>query len=375
MNSRSTAFATPRRFFATGSGCSLSGKYDMTNVEQVEVIKGPISVLYGRLEPGGMVNYVTKKPLSQPMYAIEQQVGSFNMLRTIVDATGPIDEAGTLLYRIDAGYEDSESFRQFVDADRRIAAPSLLWKIGADTELLVQYEYFDNHSTPDNIGGIAFGDRPLDLPDSRNLAERTDFIDAEKHSTSATLTHAFSSEWRGDLRFDYIDNHEKDGGAYGDYVDDSAILADLLPRTIEGSQIGLGETVDQTAYSTALNLTGRFDALGARHTVLVGADYRSVDTDSVCCGIRGQLLSDISIFQPVHRVTVGPVEFVDYSGSNREQWQGYYAQDQLELPGQVHVLLGVRYDVIDNRDRLNHTPSGDDGATPPRGWNEAPITG
>jgi len=343
---------------------TLSGKYDVATVERVEVVKGPASVLYGRMEPGGMVNYVTKQPLDAPYYALTQQVGSFQTRRTTADLAGPLAADGDVAYRINAEYENSGSFRQFVDAKRTLFAPTVRWRIDPQTTLAFGYEYFDNQTTPDNIGLIAFDDRPLDMPIRRNLAEPTDFQDATKSTFDSTLTHEWDAAWRSVLHVNYVNNHEKDGGAWGDYVDDVAILADLLPRAIEGSNIGLAETVDQHALSWTLDTTAQMSWFGTRHTLLFGVDQRDVDGETLCCTMQGFMLDDISISAPVHRVTLGPAVFSDYSSSNEEIWDGYYVQNQIELPHGVFVLIGGRYDSVGNHDKYANTHNSEGGTTP-----------
>jgi hypothetical protein len=83
---------------------------DMANVQEVEVLKGPAAMLYGRLEPGGMINVITKNPLSTPHYSIQQQFGSYNLFRTTADATGPVLRDGSLLYRAIYSFFDSDQF-------------------------------------------------------------------------------------------------------------------------------------------------------------------------------------------------------------------------------------------------------------------------
>jgi iron complex outermembrane receptor protein len=84
---------------------------DLANVERVEVIKGPASILYGQLEPGGLVNVITKKPLDDPFYMLEARAGSFSSWRFALDATGPLVESKALLYRFNIAYENAKSFR------------------------------------------------------------------------------------------------------------------------------------------------------------------------------------------------------------------------------------------------------------------------
>ncbi|NJL42773.1 MAG: TonB-dependent receptor plug domain-containing protein [Pseudanabaena sp. SU_2_4] len=106
------------------------GPQETANLEQIEVIKGPSSVLYGQNEPGGLINLVTKQPLSKPFYDLQFQAGNFGLIRPSLDLTGPLDADGNLLYRLNLAYQRSNGFRDFqTDNERFFVAPVLKWKI------------------------------------------------------------------------------------------------------------------------------------------------------------------------------------------------------------------------------------------------------
>ncbi|MFN8009370.1 MAG: TonB-dependent receptor [Terriglobia bacterium] len=322
-----------------------SGKHDTANIEQVEILKGPASVLYGRIEPGGLINYVTKKPLPASHYSVGQEFGSYSLYRTTVDATGPIMKNDRVFYRINLAYENAASFREFVGGERWFIAPVLQWDIKPSTHLRVEWDHFDNKTTPDNIGLIAFGNRPLDIPRERNLGEPTDFQDAVENIVALTLSQSFKESWNWTGRYNAVISDERDGGSYGDYVTDDDIEAGILPRTIEGSQIGLAETFDQLTNAASTDLSGKFSTGALKHTLLMGGDYYHTSSNGLCCGINGLVLDDINIFAPVHGVTLGPVDPSLVSGSStRTKWYGVYLQDQIELPYHFRALAGFRYD-------------------------------
>src|SRR5882724_1138884 len=85
---------------------------DLANIDRAEIIKGPASLLYGRTEPGGLVNIITKQPLATPMLSLEQRMSSFGLQRTQLDAGGPLRSDGSLLYRFNAAWEHGASFRE-----------------------------------------------------------------------------------------------------------------------------------------------------------------------------------------------------------------------------------------------------------------------
>ena len=103
------------------------------NVERVEVLKGPASVLYGQFEPGGVVNYITKQPLSEPYYAGEFTIGSYDYYRPSIDISGPLNSERSLLYRLNVAYENFDSFVDFVNGETFSIAPVLTYKIGDTT--------------------------------------------------------------------------------------------------------------------------------------------------------------------------------------------------------------------------------------------------
>ncbi len=115
--------------------------FDPANIDQLEVLKSPAAMLYGRGQPGGMVNYVTKKGLNKPYYSLQQQFGTYDQYRTTVDATGPLDEAGTLSYRFNGSYQDMGSFKDFINDQRVFIAPTLSYKPNDRFEANFELEY------------------------------------------------------------------------------------------------------------------------------------------------------------------------------------------------------------------------------------------
>jgi iron complex outermembrane receptor protein len=99
----------------------------LVNIERVEVIKGPTATLYGNCDPGGTINLVTKKPLAKKEASIDVYGGSWNHFRVQGDVTGPLNKSKTLLYRLNAGYDKTNSFRYQHFAKSYEIAPSLTY--------------------------------------------------------------------------------------------------------------------------------------------------------------------------------------------------------------------------------------------------------
>ena len=96
-----------------------------TNIERVEVIKGPASATFASVDPGGSINLVTKKPLAQDRKEVSMSVGSFSTIRSTLDFTGPLNDSKTLLYRVNAAYQEARSYRDLVGNKSVLISPSM----------------------------------------------------------------------------------------------------------------------------------------------------------------------------------------------------------------------------------------------------------
>jgi iron complex outermembrane receptor protein len=141
---------------ALGAGTT---KQQVANLDRIEVLKGAGSILYGRSEPGGVINMVTKRPQAERYNSIQQQFGSFGLFRRLADSTGKITKDDTLLYRVNLSYENAGSYRDFVKTDDFFIAPSLTWNISDKTQVNVDAQYEHLNNTADS-GIPPMGNRP-----------------------------------------------------------------------------------------------------------------------------------------------------------------------------------------------------------------------
>ncbi|MGH2413607.1 MAG: TonB-dependent receptor plug domain-containing protein, partial [Microcystaceae cyanobacterium] len=174
---------------------------ETANLERIEVLKGPASVLYGNTDPGGVINYVTKQPLPEPFYSVELQAGSFGLVRPSVDLTGPLTSDRTLLYRLNTAYERGGYFRDFdQEVERFFVSPVLTWRIGDRTDLTLEFEYLDDER-PYDRGLVASGRGIADIPYDRILGELDDFKTVTQFVGRYSLEHRFSDNWTLRNRF------------------------------------------------------------------------------------------------------------------------------------------------------------------------------
>jgi len=312
---------------------------DFANIERVEFLKGPASVLYGSAAPSGTVNFITKKPIDDQFSRFDFQFGSFGLTRYTLDSNGYVTDGGALLYRINGAYEDAGSFRDFGHTERHVLAPSLRWVVGESTMLTWEVEVLG-----DRRGGTsgypAIGGDVLALPSSRFVGEpASDFRDGNDYRTSLVLEHRFDSDWSLSV-----------GAFTGIYDFAQSQTACFFPTPAPTHFVRDREFVDDQESSTSLivNLTGDMCLGGFQHRLLFGTEQVYFNSDSAFSqALMSELAYDVSNPIHVNPPTVFPPLFAASVPVFRQVRHGYYLQDLLELSEQWQVLGGVRLDDID----------------------------
>ena len=304
---------------------------DLVNVERVEVLKGPASVLYGQGDPGGLINLVTRKPSFTPETRIKAQAGTNDFYRMEVNASGPLDAAKTLAGRIaiagqtDAGFRDT-----FRDNRHTYISPTLRWEPSEFTTLDVGLEHTDLTSQFDR--GVIPQNGRISMKPERFLHEPWSHDDAQKTAAWWRLEHEVN-DWltlRQNTRWDESDKQR--------YVVDLRGLRDdgrsLRRRATDGQ-----ETI--RTLSMQFEAIARFTTGGLQHTALVGFEY--LDGMRNQSSFRSNDLADIDIYQPVYGAVPGAFSFSGGSEFDLET-QSLYLQDQIDLSSQWKLLVGARYD-------------------------------
>lgn len=315
---------------------NFQGISELGILERIEVLKGPASVLYGEIEPGGIINLVSKKPLAQPFYETELQVGSRELIRPRIDLTGPLTTDGRLLYRLNALYQHEQSFRDFeTDINRFAVAPVLHWKVGDRTDLTVSLDYI-REEKPADFGITQLGDGVAPVSRSFVTNNPDDSITTSYLSTGYSFEHRFSDNWKLRNGFRYINyNYGYSVLALPFIVLDADIIRFFA--TQEGSD---------RSYSLTTNVVGQFATGTIKHTLITGIDLNR--SESRIFTLFGDP-SPLNIFEPDYDLIPKPGRselppFADTrTTSNR---LGIYLQDQIYLLNNLILVAGLRYDTI-----------------------------
>lgn len=318
------------------------GYPELANIQQIEVLKGPAAILYGVSEPGGVINLVSEQPLSEPFYEANFELGNREQVAAGIDFSGPLDENGNVLYRLNAVYRDGAYFRDFdADVERAFIAPVVQWNISDRTDLNLFLEYSDDQR-PYDTGLVAIGDGVADIPFDRNLSQPEDINEATYFRTGYRFEHRFSDNWRFRNAFNYI--------AYNTLFESSFTLnVDEDTGDITRSYIQLDQP--SSTYEVQTNVVGEFSTGSIDHTVLLGVDYnRREDVGNIGRGFGTNFT--INIFDPVYGTVPQPdfsTEPIFFDSDTYTDAVGIYVQDQIDVLENLHILAGLRYDTVTQR--------------------------
>ncbi len=318
-----------------------TGYFEPAGMERVEVLKGAAAMLYGRTQPGGLVNYVSKKPLDKAHYSLQQQFGSYDLYRTTADATGPINDDKSLLYRLNIAYSSNNSFRDYNENERIYVAPSLTWRLSDQTDMTVQFEHQHDDYVMD-FGIPAVGNRPAQVPKSffvGDVAVKDSSMDSNQIAT--IFSHRFNDHWKVEHKFNWHQwTHQ-----FNSIFPAGKLNADN--QTINRALM-TGPT-DRESFATNLDILGEFETLGARHKLLIGGDFYSLRTKSDDNRFTFGVIPALNISNPNnHLLDVNTINALpnDFWFKDKDEWYGIYVQDQITLWEKLHFLIGARYDIM-----------------------------
>ena len=357
-------------FFVDGVRDDVEYFRDLYNLDRVEVLKGPNAMIFGRGGAGGVVNRVTRQADWQPVRELSLEGGSWDHRRATFDLGGAASDR--VAARVMGVYEDSGSYRDGVDFERRGVNPTFAWQAGDATLVRLSYEYYDYDRT---------ADRGLPSEDGRPFATSasTFFGDPGLSTTDATVNlvsvvvdHSFE---RAQLRNRTV---------YGDY---DKFYQNVFAGGAVDAATGL---VPLAAYNNAqrrenlfnqTDLTFAFDTGAVGHEVLAGLELGRQVTDNYrqTGYFNG---TDLSFLVPAADPTVQvPVSFrqsaTDADNHGRATVAAVYVQDQVRLTEKWLAVLGVRYDSFDmdftNRRTGERIRTSDDPVSPRGGLIYKPV--
>jgi iron complex outermembrane receptor protein len=333
-----TLYGYSVRGFTTGelykNGFAVNrGSYsapDASGIERIEVLKGPAASLYGRGDPGGMINLVTKKPQTEAFTRFAASAGSWDRYRTSLDVNTPLNEDGSLLSRVNLALEDNQSFRDHVGSERQIISPSFSWQISPDTRVLLESEFSRTESVFDR-GIPAFDNQLGSVQRSTFLGEPNDGeIHNNNQMLQLSLEHLLSDTWK--LR---LANHYAQGTLQGDSSEPSRLIGSEVSRFYRQRNFEWNNSITQA------ELHGDFSVGSWQHQPLIGLEYENYRNSQKYPQSVTSLGYGQDIYNPVYGqpkpAIVNPNDFFEHVES-----YSLNLQDQITFSERLNGLLGVR---------------------------------
>ena len=347
-------------FFVDGSRDDVQYYRPLYNIDQVEILRGPNALFFGRGGTGGIVNRVTKKGvIGEEFNSYVFGTDSFGATQVQLDSNIGIDE--NKAFRINLFYEGLENHRDFFDGDRYGANPTFRFQPTEDTTIDVSYEYIDHERFVDrgiptgadgkpveSFEDVVFGDPQLN--------EST----LEAHVVRALLQHKFSENLKANFSASYGDYDKFYQNFYAqNYIESTSIV------TLDGYA---DETERQNTIVSG-NLVSEFFTGDIEHTVIFGAEYINTSSDQNRLNARWSTAGtpnttstqpDRENFDANEPLTIGGVgvnssnqitrvNYSDFNDDTRSDIDVYsiYIQDEVQLLEQLQLVLGARFDSFD----------------------------
>ncbi len=395
------------------NGLKMQGNFyndaviDPYMLERAEVMRGPVSVLYGKSNPGGLLNMVSKRPTTEPLKEVQFKMGTDSLFQTGFDFSDALDDDGVYSYRLTGLARSANAQQQGAEEQRYAIAPSFTWRPDDKTNFTF-LSYFQNEPETGYYGWLPKEGTVSKLPNGSRLP--TDFNEGADNNTYSrnekmvgySFDHEFNDTFtvRQNLRYAQNKVSQKSVYGYGMCSDPlytknqanspcASIPQSDWDHTLTRQYVDDNEKLQNFSVDTQLQSTFATGSLD--HTLLTGVDYMRMRNDiNSWFGWAGSVApSDI------YNLDRSDFDFGAHNGPgapyrvlNKQEQTGLYAQDQMQWD-KVLVTLGGRYDwakqdslnrvsgVLDSRDDRQFTWRGgvnylfDNGVTPYFSYSES----
>ena len=328
---------------------------DANTIDHIDVLRGPAATMYGRSDPGGAFNVVTKQPEVEQKTTVGGQVDDQGMYRSTLDTTGVLNDSQSLTYRLNLLGEGGDSFRDDVQTERYDVAPVLSWQVNDTTNVTFEGDYMRNNHPLDRgnthyLNQIGTGKRDTYVWEkgSDNLLHN------DNNVSQLRFEHLLNDEWKLSGGVQRID-----GKLFGNAVEANGVQADgrTLGRNFNWRKLEWNDTDYQ------LNLSGTFATGGIQHTLLAGLEYEEYDYQSIIRRSSGALTSyPIDIFNPVLGQAHPALTRTTTHDHETLKSTAAFVQDQMALTERLKLLIGARIE-RDEHDYDNKLPNATD-------WNK-----
>jgi iron complex outermembrane recepter protein len=368
----------PSNYLVNGfnAGRGFGGSRDISGIEAVEVLKGPSAALFGRGEPGGAVNLVTKRPTGESGAKVRLSLDEFGTVRTDGDYTSGVI-ADSAAFRLVGFQENGESFRDTIDWKAHGFSPSVVVRLSDRTSFVYEMEA-SRREVPFDRGVLAVNGQLGLIPPTRFLGEPGDGpMKAEVLGHQLELNHNINDDWNVLLGFNYRDT------LLSGFSTEPELTGSRQRLSRDGKTVTRqrrSRDYDAQYQVLRAEVNGQFETGTLAHRLIAGVDTDRFDNDQVFGRYRAPVLGPtttlqqslaLDIFNPVYGQFPLPATSLLTDRLEVLEATGLYVQDQINLTDQLQVRVGFRYDSFsqrtDNRMNNRNTKQSDNRISPQLG--------
>jgi len=325
------------------------------NVERIEILKGPASVLYGRSGGGGVINMVTKSANFESRSSFGGFVGSYNNVGGVFDINQALSNNWAI--RLTGEKNDVNSFRDGIGANEEMVSPSVTFR--SDDERLTwtgQYTYDKLHRTPDR--GPSYDNLPKGTSIRMGFAQSGDYVEDELQNIRSDLKYEINEQWKLHWSLNYRDAKQNFDHFYGgtycnlDGKTNAGVNCAASAKPGYISQTYFWQQTDNKTTSSSFDLQGNFYTGSIQHQLTTGFDYSKERREpilsnknadgSVIYGYVNPLTGERESNRGAGRIDTSHTL---YDSSN----YGLFLQDLISITPEIKIMLGVRYDSYDSK--------------------------
>mgnify|MGYP003471332819 FL=1 len=314
----------------------ISYNLEPYGAEQLDVLRGPASFLYGQGSPGGLLNYVSKRPTLQSLHEVQFLAGSFGRYEGRFDFGGRINDSDTSSFRMTGLIRESGTQIDNVPNDRVYIAPALTWRMASSTSLTFFATYQKDRAgafqwLPAD-GTLGFNPNGFVQPHRFTGQPSVDRYNRTEHSVGYEFHHQLSENWKFLQKMRYNSNETDNVSTY---------VLGLEPDRRTAIRDQWSSYGKLTAIALDNQISGRLSTGPMQHTLLAGLDFQRI---SVRHNQNFAEASSVDIFNRYDYGTLGVVPYFDSKQDTKQLQTGVYIQDQIKMFDKWLLTLGGRHD-------------------------------
>lgn len=317
---------------------SLSGIHtprDMVNIQAIDFLKGPMAAMYGQGAIGGIMNITTKQPEWTQKNEASLSGSTLEEYRASLDSTGALNDA--LAYRLGLAYENNQSFRDHVDSQHYFVAPQLAWKISDQTQLNLDTEFSEHQGVFDR--GIPMVNGQFVVNKKTFLGEPSDGdIKVKDQMYQLRLNHQFNENWNNTTALSY--NH---GERAGTSTEISSIAADGQTA----NRFRRYRQFETDTFQLQSILRGKFNTGAVKHELVANVEAGHYTIDQIQLRNAVGTSSPINIYNPVYGQNILALARTTKNSKETQNMLGVNLQDQIFLNPEWNVLIGGRFNRLE----------------------------